>query len=187
MRFASPLLSFAVASFAASGCRKHHHEGPPRYEQSCTTACERVAACDASVDAEACEEDCRDTFDPYGAHLRKEYLEEFDQCVADTRCRDLGMSALDNSCRNDAKERVGANLKAIKLCDAVSDTLARCAGSNQQNQTACLESMKIFNDATLAEATACGEVPCPEIGKCFTAALGYVPTNQAAGPHDAQE
>jgi hypothetical protein len=176
MRFASRLLAFAFASLAALGCHKHHDEGAPRFEQSCTTACERVVACDASVDAEACEADCRETFDPYGAHLRKEYLEEFDQCIVDTRCRDLGTSALANSCRKDARERVGANLKAVKLCDAVSHTLTRCAGSNQEDQTACLDSMKIFNDATLAEATACGDVPCSDIGKCFTAAIGYVPT-----------
>jgi hypothetical protein len=182
MRFL-PCVLGAVVCLSGSACHHNHHDdGPPRFEQSCTKSCERVHACDDSIDAEECQQNCVHDYSPYGEHLRKEFLDEVDQCIADARCSDLGVSAFDNSCRRDATERIGANLKAVELCDVVADTLAVCANAvavTMPSSDACIQGMKIFNDATLKAAADCGEEPCAQLGKCFTSALGFVPPTVA--------
>jgi cytochrome c peroxidase len=112
----------------------------------------------------------------FGDHLRKTYYDEFNQCIAEARCSDLGVSAFDNDCRAQASDRIGVNLKTIKLCEAVSEMLDRCAGGvSSADPKPCQQSMKIFNDTTLEDATKCSGESCHDISKCFTESLGVLP------------
>lgn len=170
-------LTLALLLIAASGCHKKHKDsGPPRVDTSCKLACDRVVECHPEVDAQACEDDCLGSFTPYGANLREEYLEEWEQCLADVDCDDLGQSALSNSCRTDARDRVGPHLMVLKMCDTLSKSLVRCVGSGLKDDIACLSTMKIFDDATLEKAIQCDErSKCTEISACFAESVGYVP------------
>jgi hypothetical protein len=159
---------------AVAAChRRSHDDGAPRFEETCAISCDRVHECDSEVDAEECRQNCHDAFSPFGAHLRKEFLEEVDQCLEDARCGDLGVSALDNSCRRDASDRIGANLKVVELCKAINATLVHC-GSNGQELEVCASSMKIFDDETLDKAKSCADVPCGDLGRCFTMSAGVI-------------
>lgn len=161
---------------AASGCHKKKDSGPPRVNDSCTLACDRVIECHPEVDVETCEEDCLGSFSPYAKSLRDEYLVEWEQCMTDVACDDLGESALSNGCRSDARDRVGPNLMVVKACDTLSQTLVRCIGSGLKDDTACLATMKIFDDATLKKAIQCDQhSKCTEISHCFAESVGYVP------------
>jgi hypothetical protein len=166
-----------------SACHhKKRQAGPPPFETMCEKGCERVNECDPEVDSEECRLNCLGSLGPIGAHLRKEFVDEVEQCITDARCIDLGVSALDNSCRHDASERIGANLKVLKLCDGLSETLARCTvGVPAMRFDACIDSMKVFDDETVEAATDCNEVECADLGKCFTATIGFSAVGLMAG------
>lgn len=173
----STLLTLGLFTLAATACHhKKHQKGPPAFEAMCAMACERTSACDPQVDVEECRLNCIGSLGPIGPHLREEYVEEIEQCVSDARCIDLGSSALDNSCRREASDRIGANLKVVKLCDGLSATLARCTvGEPATRREACLDSMKVFDDDTIEDALGCNDTECAELGKCFTTVIGFSP------------
>jgi hypothetical protein len=187
----SPFLTVLVLFLPLTACgKKKKPAGPPPFEELCAKSCERVRSCHEEIDGEECRLDCVNALMPYGARLRAEFVQEIQQCMLDSRCRDLGTGALDNSCRKDATERLGVSLKTIHMCDALNDTLVRCTLGSPGTE-GCQQSFKILNDDTLAEATHCRDVECKELGQCFTAALGFStpmpPVISPAGDDDEQE
>ncbi len=170
----SLLLTLLVLPLALTACsKKKKPAGPPAFEELCATSCERVRECNAEVDGEQCRLDCINSFMPYGDHLRAEFVDEIEQCMLDSRCRDLGDDALDNTCRRDATERLGVSLKTVKMCESLDDTLERCMIGQPGNREGCQQAFKILDDDTLDEAIQCRDVECKELGRCFTAALGF--------------
>jgi hypothetical protein len=181
-------LALAVLTLAGSGCHKKRQSGPAPFETMCERGCARVNECDPEVNREDCRVACLGSFGPIGEHLRPEYVEELQQCITDARCIDLGVSALDNSCRHDASDRIGANLKVIKLCDGLSETLSRCTvGVPAMRLDACLETMKVFDDDTVEDATDCNDSECRDLGKCFTTILGFVPSHAMSASSTTRE
>jgi hypothetical protein len=186
----SPLeLAFTFTSVVTlaglTACHHKRHGGPSPFEQSCTRTCQRVASCDESVDVAACGDACFNSISTFGDHLRKQYFEEFNACIADARCSDLGVTANDNDCRKSATQRIGVNLKTIKLCDAVSEMLERCGSVTAPDPKPCQQSMKIFDDTTLDDAIDCSGESCTDISKCFVESLGVVPGPMAI-PSDSE-
>lgn len=171
---AFPFLIVLLVVLVLTACNKRKKPaGPPPYEELCVQSCERVSDCHHEVDREQCRLDCVNALMPYGERLRREFVEEMQQCMLDARCRDLGIGALDNDCRQDATERLGVSLKTVEMCEALNETLARCTlGTPRSRYEACQQSFKILNDDTLEEATHCRDVECKELGHCLTAALG---------------
>jgi hypothetical protein len=164
-----------LAGLTLTGCHHKRHGGPSPFEQSCTQTCQRVASCDESVDVAACDDACINSISTFGGHLRKQYFDEFNACIADARCSDLGVTANDNDCRKNATKRIGVNLKTIALCDALSEMLERCGSVTAPDPKPCQQSMKIFDDAMLDHATDCSGESCTDISKCFVESLGVVP------------
>jgi hypothetical protein len=173
----SRFLTIAVLALAIAACHhKKHQQGPAPFETMCEKACQRVNECAPEVDVEECRLNCLGSLGPIGEHLRKEYVDEVQQCFSDARCLDLGVSALDNSCRRDASKRIGANLKVVELCDGLSETLSRCTvGVPTTRLDACIETMKVFDDETIEGARDCNEAECADLGTCFTMTIGLSP------------
>jgi hypothetical protein len=171
----SQSLTLLVLCLALTACsKKKKPAGPPPFEELCAKSCERVVGCHQEVDGEECRLDCVNALMPYGEHLRAEFVQEIQQCMLDSRCRDLGTGALDNTCRTEATERLGVSLKTVEMCEALGETLMRCTlGTPDSHHDACQQSFKILDDDTLEEATHCRDVECKELGQCFTAALGF--------------
>jgi hypothetical protein len=163
--------SLCAVACLLGACHKKSKQGPFPFELTCSKSCQRIHACDDEVDEEECRMSCLDLYGPYGANLNKEYLKELDQCVADARCDDLGVTAPALSCRRDAGERTAVSLKVVELCESLPAAISEC-GAYAPSEQVCHDSFKIFNDATIKDAIDCLDHPCDELSRCLLATLG---------------
>jgi hypothetical protein len=170
--------SLAVFALLSCACHAKHKEAGSPHETTCLKTCERIHECDREADLAACRTGCEDVYGPLGDKLKDEYFAEIDQCIADARCSDLGTRALENGCRGDAAARIGAGLKVVALCNELPEAFMTCEIA-APSEEACLNSFKLFNDATIDQAMECFGEPCDEFRACFFDAIGgAIPTGR---------
>lgn len=165
----SPTLLLGFALLGACGDDK------PRYEDSCEHNCGRAQECSASVDLQTCIDRCKTGLGGIGPNLRSDYLAGIDACVATQSCAELALGAIFTSCPRESRAQLAPSEAAKSLCRDIQASLSECAGL-QVGTATCLETVKVFSDATLARAARCTGESCDRRLSCLVQDLGVDPT-----------
>jgi hypothetical protein len=173
-RLLAALAPISVASIALAACGDDDDRGAGTYETSCATTCGKIHGCDTSFDADNCTADCENDYAAIGPKVSGPYLEGIDACVAALDCSQIVASTLISQCQGESAANLSPSAEANRLCNAVQASVKECTNVDTAT-TSCLNGVKIFSDAALADAQGCVTKPCADRPACLTAALGIVP------------
>ncbi len=126
------------------------------------------------MDAGVCATDCKDDTSAIGPNLRSDFLAAIDECVAELSCVALAGNAVFQTCQRQAAALSAPSAAAESLCDAVVESIRECTGITV-GTAGCLDSVKIFHDAALLRARACGDESCDQRVQCLRDELGIDP------------
>jgi hypothetical protein len=135
----------------------------------CMLYCQRVTTCDTSRDLQTCVNSCTNANAAQFPKLRVDLVASILSCVRQKDCATITQVGALKACADQAAAGLGPSAKATAFCDSFDAAETQCGITI--DKTACLVSAKIYDDGTVAEATACSTKSCALIYSCVAATL----------------
>lgn len=135
----------------------------------CESYCTKINECDSSSDLQTCTETCGDSLESTVRKLRADLMTEVQSCWEASDCRKvLGGDRL-GDCVDEAAVSAAPNANAKAFCDDLGESLAKC--DLTVDRARCLDTVKVFGDDAVAQATKCTTKSCATIMGCVDASL----------------
>lgn len=169
----SALLSSLALLLAACG------DGGSTSPAACQLACQRAAVCQPPADARACTSACATGPGyPYASPypepaLSPRYLDAVRRCLDGVPCSSADFYGASDACARDAALRLKPSKAADELCRRALTADGYC-GTATLSGYACLDTVKIYDDAALRRARSCYDAPCSTQPACVDQTLGYL-------------
>src|SRR5262249_13565105 len=136
----------------------------------CSSACDRVNACDDKNDLQACKDGCTNDHAAMFPKFRADFVQQAETCVANAECKTVVQADLASECLRDAPLSLKPSDEGMHLCDDLA-ALSACVTIDRLE---CTLLVTDFVDDALREADACTQKTCSQFNDCFAAALGGV-------------
>ena len=143
---------------------------PTSAEDLCTLFCNRLSTCDTARDQQTCLYSCRDSNSALFPNLRTDLVGGIAACVTHDDCATLDQSTSLGACVTQAAAALAPSSAGSAFCSALGTADTQCGIS--LNQTDCLNSIKLYSDAIIAQAMTCASKSCSLIYSCASATLG---------------
>jgi hypothetical protein len=143
---------------------------PTSAEDLCTLFCNRLSTCDTARDLQTCLYSCRDSNSALFPNLRADLVGGIAACVTHDDCATLDQSTSLGACVTQAAAGLAPSSAGSAFCSALGNADTQCGIS--LNRTDCLNSIKLYSDAIVAQAMTCASKSCSLIYSCVSATLG---------------
>lgn len=143
---------------------------PTSVQDLCQLFCGRLATCDTARDQQTCIFTCRDSNSALFPNLRPELVAGIASCIQQDDCATIDRDTALGACLTQAAATVAPSSAGTSFCSALQTADAQCGVT--MNQTDCLNSIKIYSDATVAQAMGCTSKSCSLIYSCASATVG---------------
>lgn len=155
-----------VAGCGASG---RVASSPPseKLTQACDAFCTKRASCDAKFEKEACKARCTTSaaFRKVEA-LKREATNSILECLVANAC-DADLQARGQDCYRATAKALPTSPRVKHLCAKLEDAFVSC---NATWKTPCIDDLKVFEDADLADFDECINRSCRSGMACFRSA-----------------
>ena len=152
---------------------------PTSAEALCTLFCNRLSTCDNARDQQTCLYSCRDSNSALFPNLRTDLIAGITACIASDDCATLDQSTSLSGCMSQADAALAPSAAGAAFCSALGTADTQCGIT--LNQTDCLNSIKLYSDAIVAQAMTCASKSCSLIYSCVSATLGQATGSWALG------
>jgi hypothetical protein len=152
---------------------------PASADALCALFCSRLSTCDTARDQQTCLYSCRDSNSALFPNLRTDLVAGITACVESDDCATLDQSTSLGTCVTQASAALAPSAAGSAFCTALGTADTQCGIS--LSQTNCLNSIKLYSDATIAQAMVCATKSCSLIYSCASATLGQATGSWALG------
>jgi hypothetical protein len=148
--------------------------------------CSRVQACDKSLDAQTCENECANGNAAVFPRLRSDVVDLIVECFDGKDCKTVLGGGFVGACTADAIATVAPSAAAATFCDALAAAKKTCSGASAQSKAECLNTAKLYGDTAIAQAQNCVKRGCTEIDTCVGAVFGSLGGTVPSKPPPAE-
>lgn len=141
---------------------------------TCQLACERAAACSAPAERRSCPSTCGvGVTSPYPEPaLSPRYLDAVRRCLSAVPCASADVYLAGDACAEQEALRLKPSKAAEDLCRRAQSGDRYCGGTTLGGY-ACLDDVKLYDDAVLRRAARCYDAPCSAQPACIDDTFGY--------------
>jgi hypothetical protein len=93
-------------------------------------------------------------------------------CFDGKDCKTVLGGGFVGACTADAIASVAPSPAAATFCEALATAKNKCSGTTAQTKADCLNTAKLYGDASIAQAQNCAQRGCSEIDTCVSAVFG---------------
>lgn len=135
----------------------------------CASYCAKLHECDNQKDEQTCADACANDGAAILPKLRSDVVADLVSCVDGKDCSTVLSNDVLSACVGEAAAEVAPTSAAIAFCDAWSKSATKCGSTIDRAK--CLDAVKLFSDAALANAKTCTSKTCADVAPCIEAAL----------------
>jgi hypothetical protein len=136
----------------------------------CESFCTKNATCDSRVDAQTCTTKCDDEVASTLKRRRADIVGGAATCFEASDCHQVLSGTRLRECLDEAAVSVAPTDKVKTFCDGLVGAFERC--DSHFDRAVCLDAIKVFSDATLAQGEACLDKSCSQMATCVSATFG---------------
>lgn len=175
-------VTFADGGVPASGDTSQTIPSVTDAASFCAAMCNRVQACDKSLDTQTCENECTNGNAAVFPRLRSDVVDLIVECFDGKDCKTVLGGGFVGACTADAIATVAPSPAASSFCDALSSAKKTCGGGASATKADCLNSAKLYADGAIAQAQNCVKRGCSEIDTCVSAVFGSLGGSSTTKP-----
>ncbi len=136
----------------------------------CTAYCTRVNECDNGKDLDTCRNNCETGLASSLPKLRGDVTSQIQSCIDAKDCKAVLAGNVTSKCVDEASESIAPSDAAKKFCDDYAAAKQKCGVT--VDKAKCLGDSKVYNDASIASASACLGKACSDVSACVSSAFG---------------
>ena len=140
---------------------------PTSAMELCRSFCTRLNTCDTSRDLQTCVNACTNSNAALFPKLRTDIITSVATCIKQKDCATIAQDTSLRSCMIEAAAVIGPSPAVTSYCTAVDTAQTQCGVTIDKAD--CLTSVKVYTDATVADAMACAAKSCSLIYACTAA------------------
>jgi hypothetical protein len=131
----------------------------------CASSCASLKKCSSAIDETTCINKCKNDNAAVGTKWRADYIGTFTDCVKTASCDKLA------DCDDTAAASISPTGNCSSFCDEFIKKNIECKAGDT-DKSGCLNTFKIYSDATFDAARTCFAKACGDYGRCALTAFG---------------